>query len=108
MAKFNDDEKEKLNNGDSNEKNDDYGIEDESSSELFIAFKKPKDSKSDDEDDEDSPQNKPEYKVQPKLVETEQDGIIPMQISERDESLVFGLCNECYCFACSSWCQRWT
>ncbi len=30
MAKFNDDEKEKLNNGDSNEKNDDYGIEDES------------------------------------------------------------------------------
>nr|WP_318031609.1 DNA gyrase subunit A [Mycoplasmopsis bovis] len=82
MAKFNDDEKEKLNNGDSNEKNDDYGIEDESSSELFIAFKKPKDSKSDDEDDEDSPQNKPEYKVQPKLVETEQDGIIPMQISK--------------------------
>nr|WP_318028164.1 DNA gyrase subunit A [Mycoplasmopsis bovis] len=51
-------------------------------SELFIAFKKPKDSKSDDEDDEDSPQNKPEYKVQPKLVETEQDGIIPMQISK--------------------------
>ncbi len=49
---------------------------------LFIAFKKPKDSKSDDEDDEDSPQNKPEYKVQPKLVETEQDGIIPMQISK--------------------------
>ncbi len=38
MAKFNDDEKEKLNNGDSNEKNDDYGIEDESSKRAIYSI----------------------------------------------------------------------
>ncbi|CAL59263.1 DNA gyrase subunit A [Mycoplasmopsis agalactiae] len=82
MAKINDDEKEKLINDSDKLNEETYDEENDSSDELFIAFKKPKDNKNNDEDEEDIPQNKPEYKVEPKLVETEQDGIIPMQISK--------------------------
>ncbi|WP_029513531.1 DNA gyrase subunit A [Mycoplasmopsis primatum] len=83
MSKKNNDknEQELIDLKDDNKDEESYDEKQEESSELFIAFKKPKEEKTEDSD-EFIPQNKPEYQVQPQLLESEKDGIVPILISK--------------------------
>ncbi|MBZ4212633.1 DNA gyrase subunit A [Mycoplasma sp. U97] len=79
MTKKIDDEKELVKS--ENDLDLDNVDEQEETSELFIAFKKPTEVKDDDEE-EDIPQNKPEYQVKPQLIEQEQNGIVPIFVAK--------------------------